>query len=384
MGYGYADFAALRSGGSAAKQGYLASIVANSPAFAADLRLVRQARERCYGLFTKGSLMMILTAALAAAALPPTQQIAVAPGRTLALRCSGRGIPTVLFDSGGSDWSPVWALVQPAVAERTRACTYDRAGFGESPAARGQRTPGAIAEDIHALIGAARLGPVLLVGHSLGGFNAKLTAALYPKDVAGLLLLDPAEDRTWARTRTRLSTRFGASTAARAELADHTFIGALVDHYRRCAAKAETGPLDLADPAWRRCGDPDRPALGDALNAERRRIHATPAYQAAQSSEIAWSVYGTASADPVYAMLFRPGSFGRKPLVVLTHQEEPSDDPVDRLNAAQGIMLHRETATLSTTGKQMNVTKSGHYLQLDRPQLVIDAIVEMLGQIGKR
>src|SRR5690242_17107768 len=56
-------------------------------------------------------------------------------GRKLNLFCMGSGNPTVLFDSGGSDWSVIWALVQPQVARRTRACSYDRAGLGYSDAA---------------------------------------------------------------------------------------------------------------------------------------------------------------------------------------------------------------------------------------------------------
>jgi pimeloyl-ACP methyl ester carboxylesterase len=238
---------------------------------------------------------------------------------------------------------------------------------------------------MHALIGKASLGKVVLVGHSLGGFNVKLTAALYPADVAGLVLLDPSEERTWARSRVPLGARFGTTIAARAELADQAFMGWLIDRYRECAAKAVTTKgLDPTDPGFRRCADPDRPALGPALNAERRRVHATAPYQLAQASEVAWSVYGDAAADPVYARLFRPGMFGTMPIVVLTHEEEASDDPVDRLNTAQGLMLHQASAALSSRGVHRSVPKSGHYLQLDQPLVVIEAIDEVLGKSGPR
>jgi pimeloyl-ACP methyl ester carboxylesterase len=52
--------------------------------------------------------------------------------RKMNLYCRGKGRITVIFDSGLSDWSSIWALVQPAVATSTRACTYDRAGMGYS------------------------------------------------------------------------------------------------------------------------------------------------------------------------------------------------------------------------------------------------------------
>lgn len=328
------------------------------------------------------SLVSLLLGAALATEAPVVRRIEVAPGRSLALQCLGSGPQTVLFDSGGSDWSTVWALVQPAVAQHTRACTYDRAGLGASDPAQGPRTPGAIAQDLHLLIGKAGLGRVVLVGHSLGGFNVKLTAALFPEDVRGLVLLDPSEERSWERSRGPLGKSYGVANAAQAELTDQAFIGWLVERYRTCAAKAAAGNgLDPSDPRFRRCADPDRPALGDARNAERRRVHATPAYQAAQASEIAWSVYGDASADSVYARLFRPGMFGIMPVMVLTHQEEPSTDPVDQLNTAQGLMLHRESAALSTRGVHRSVARSGHYLQLDQPSVVIEAIRKVLAQL---
>ena len=332
------------------------------------------------------SLIGLMAAAAAAAGgAGPDARIDIGNGRKFAIHCVGAGPRTVLFDSGGSDWSTVWALVQPEVAKVARACTYDRAGLGDSDPARGPRTPGAIAQDIHALIAAAKLdGPVVLVGHSLGGFNVKLAAALFPEDVAGLVLIDPSEERTWERTRAALASRHGSSVAARAELADLNFIGRLTDHYRRCADAAADGALDLNKPEWSRCADPDRPALGPERNAERRRIHATPAYQAAQASEIAWSVYADHEADPVYAMLFKPGLFGDKPVAVLTHREDDSDDPVDRLNLEQGLMLHRETAALSRRSTHQLVENSGHYIQLDQPKVVIQAITQVLGQLDRK
>lgn len=71
----------------------------------------------------------------------PRQRVEVAPGRRLNLVCMGTGERTVLFDAGGSDWSVIWALVQPEVARHARACAYDRAGLGYSDPAPGARTP---------------------------------------------------------------------------------------------------------------------------------------------------------------------------------------------------------------------------------------------------
>src|SRR5690348_5148085 len=61
----------------------------------------------------------------------PGQLVSV-EGFRLNLYCMGSGSPTVVFDSGWGDWAPVWSKVQPDVAKWTRACSYDRAGYGFS------------------------------------------------------------------------------------------------------------------------------------------------------------------------------------------------------------------------------------------------------------
>lgn len=183
----------------------------------------------------------------------PGQRIEVAPGRSLNLVCMGSGERTVLLDAGGSDWSVVWASVQPVIAEKARACSYDRAGLGYSDPAPGPRSPIAIVEDLHTLVRLAELKtPLVLVGHSLGGFNMKLYAALYPEHVAGLLLIDPAEERSWNRTRSLIERAYGRTLAARSELLDQRFIASLAERYRYCAEAARSSMLDPESKSYRR------------------------------------------------------------------------------------------------------------------------------------
>lgn len=314
--------------------------------------------------------------------LQAAQRVEVAPGRSLNLVCMGSGERTVLFDAGGSDWSAIWALVQPEVARHARACAYDRAGLGYSDPAPGARTPIAIVEELHALITAAGLQrPVVLVGHSLGGFNVKLYGALYPEDVAGIVLVDPAEERQWERSRQRLTERFGAPLAARAELLDRSFFLGLVGRYQSCLEAAVSGPLDPASTTYRRCSDPVRPQFGPSIAAMRARIQVTPAYQTAQAREIIDSVYADAASDAAYERLFRPGSLGARPVIVLSHGNFDAADPLDALFQAQMVALHSETARLSTRGVQRTVEGTGHNTPVERPDAVIAAIVELLGRL---
>src|ERR1700730_8797580 len=62
----------------------------------------------------------------------PQRLVTIGSGQRLNIYCTGRGSPTVVFDSGLGEKTANWGLIQPAVAKRTRACSYDRAGLGFS------------------------------------------------------------------------------------------------------------------------------------------------------------------------------------------------------------------------------------------------------------
>lgn len=313
----------------------------------------------------------------------PHQRVDIG-GRKLNLFCMGSGEQTVLFDSGGSDWSVIWALVQPEVAKRSRACSYDRAGLGYSDPATGPRSPAAIVEDLKQLIDAAKLKtPLILVGHSLGGFNMKLYGALHPDDVAGIVLIDPAEDRAAERVRDRLRRSFGEGIAARVELGDADWMRRLIAHYQDCAARARTSDLDPASTIYKRCSDPVREPLGPAIAADRARIQVSNVYQSTQASEIANSVYADDRGDAVYRTLFTPGRFGARPMIVLTHGDHDPADPIDAASYRSYLWLHSETAALSRRGQQRIVAKTSHNIEIDDPGAVVRAIVEVLDAVAR-
>ncbi len=113
-------------------------------------------------------------------------------GHRLYYECSGAGSPTVVLDAGSPDTSSSWRYVQPQIAVRTRVCAYDRAGLGSSdPPPAGKRTPLLQVRELHALLAGAKIpGPYVLVGHSWGGFLARLFAWTYPAQSAGVVLVD--------------------------------------------------------------------------------------------------------------------------------------------------------------------------------------------------
>lgn len=126
-----------------------------------------------------------------ATSYPAPGQLVDVGGHRLHLHCMGEGSPTVILEAGWSGFSSDWSLIQPALAQQTRVCAYDRAGNGWSDAGPLPRTPERIATELHMLLrNAGERGPYVLVGHSLGGRYARMFAAQHPDEVAGLVLVD--------------------------------------------------------------------------------------------------------------------------------------------------------------------------------------------------
>ena len=140
-----------------------------------------------------GALVQALAEAAERRAYPPPGRLIDVGGHRLHINCLGQGSPTVVLDHVGAANSAQWALIQPRLAAGTRVCAYDRAGFGWSDrAAPGSRDGQTAVRELHTLLtNAGERGPFVLVGHSYGGRIAKLYAATYPRQVAGMLLVDP-------------------------------------------------------------------------------------------------------------------------------------------------------------------------------------------------
>lgn len=110
--------------------------------------------------------------------------------RRLYLDCRGSGSPTVVLENGLGSGAGGWGFVLPELAERTRVCAYDRAGIGRSEGAP-RRPVSAYVEELRALLAATgERPPWVLVGMSLGGTHVRVFTARHPDEVVGLVFVD--------------------------------------------------------------------------------------------------------------------------------------------------------------------------------------------------
>ena len=101
-------------------------------------------------------------------------------GRSVYLDCRGAGSPTVILEAGFGSGADSWGYVLDGVAEFTRVCAWDRPGIGRS-AARELHSAGEAEADLRAALdGAGEVGPFIVVAHSLGGVYGRVFAAAGP------------------------------------------------------------------------------------------------------------------------------------------------------------------------------------------------------------
>ena len=300
---------------------------------------------------------------LAAADHPPPGRLLDIGGHSLHIQCSGEGSPTVVFESGlDAMGSLAWLLVQPEVAKFTRVCSYDRAGMMWSEPGPQPRTSRRIAEELHGLLGAADVaGPFVLVGHSLGGPHARVFRQEYPSDVAGMVIVDSSHPGQMSRMPLKMRELAGPPPPAARQ-----FIKAAV----ACGAQRfmlwVTG---FGAPEW---------ATEEELAP----------YLAFQSRSTGAVVDEMGAIEESMEQVRGTGTLDDLPLIVLTAgAENKGPQPpwmTDELRAdirKVWLELHTELTELSSNGRQIMAKKSGHYIQHDEPELVVDAIREVVEQV---
>ncbi len=278
---------------------------------------------------------------------------------------SGEG-PTVIFESGIGSTSQNWAHIQELVSQFAYSVSYDRLGLGWSTPAVSERIPSKIVEELRSMLQAAGIAPpYLLVGHSFGGLVARYFAAEYPDEVVGAILVDAMRTDEWPpvdESQRKLLARGVQLTGWGVPIA-YSGIARLTTTSFFCRSGKFTN-LFARVTGGHNVLDRVTSELNKMPQATWPIVAAhwsNPAYFRGMSAHIQ-GVPGTVmemlEATPIVGM----------PVVLLT----------------PGLPKAISTEDLQKIGpnaEQLIVEKSGHWLHLDEPELVVRVIRDMMAGI---
>ncbi len=287
---------------------------------------------------------------------PPGKLVSVGTHR-LHLNCQGSGQPLVMLESGLSGWSQDWALVQPELAKFTTVCSYDRAGYAWSDDAPEPRTGLLAVQDLRTMLRAAGLqGPMVVVGHSWGGMLAQMLAQTHSEEVAGLVLVDALHHDQTASMDPDVHARY--SRNMRFLTGSATWLA----------------PLGLT----RLAGMPASVVL-DKLPASEQVSARALAMQSKNYRALYTEYMGI---DPALAVARSLPPVPAVPTIVLsTHalSEFPPGWELDYMR--QHWIAGQRALARETAAKHVVVADAGHYLQLERAELVIASVQEVLQKV---
>jgi pimeloyl-ACP methyl ester carboxylesterase len=327
-------------------------MAANSPSASESSRWFRYLTITlvCVGIVAAvaGVLYQTLSSAHDRRAYPIPGELVDVGGYKLHIDCIGQGSPIVILDSGLGDTYISWQKVQPQIAQFARVCSYDRAGLGYSNSSPRPRTSKVIAEELHALLHDAEiLPPYVLVGHSMGGFDVRLYASLYRNEVAAMVLVDSSHPGQQKRLPPAVLD-LDASWVRQQEFLEFT--------------------MPLGIPRLLGFCDSDSEVRAAECNFHSARE------AVAELKSVSESATQTAATGP----------FGDMPLAVLSSDpEHPRPDlPEDLVKPTNDAwqQMQEELLHLSTKGTRIVAKGSGHYIQIDRPEVVIEAVHNILDQ----
>ena len=282
---------------------------------------------------------------------PPGKMVSIGT-HDIHLNCVGSGSPTVVFEADLDQYGSLsWVPVQERIGELTRACSYDRAGILWSEPGPLPRDGETIARELSTVLDiAGEEGPYILVGHAFGGAYIRIFAGKYPDDVCGMVLLESSHPE--------MLTRFS----------EYGVVPEIPDRNIR--------PLILF---LSHLGSPGR-YKGNVYNLPPEIYDPVQAFL--PESSMTWFDEKVESPNTL-AQAGQYEYLGNWPLIVLaTSGPSPSLGDLGQKLDDLSLELQRELLLLSENS-EFRSYEIGHYPQLQRPEVVIEAIQDVLRRCDK-
>ncbi len=278
--------------------------------------------------------------------------------------------PPVILEAGIAATSLSWGLVENQIAKFAPVLSYDRAGLGWSDPSPKPRAVPQLVDELRALLATLRIpAPRILAAHSFGGLIALDYAARFPEEIAGLVLIDPVSVTEWADPSPshRTMLRRGIFLARCGEALAR--IGVVRFTLNRLSAGARRMPKLMARATSGRSGQAfTERMVGEIQKLPRELWPLVQAHWCDPKCFRAMARYLQSLPASAAAVLHE--STIRVPLIVLS---AANSRPAQRAD-------HQRIANLSPRGRIEIIEGANHWIQLDRPEIVVRAIREIIGR----
>jgi pimeloyl-ACP methyl ester carboxylesterase len=277
----------------------------------------------------------------------------------LNINLKGTGVPLVVFEAGvDGGGSLVWSKVQDEVSEFNATASYDRAGILFSERGKSPKTGEAIAVELHTLLQkAGQKGPYILVGHSGAGLSLRSFVAKYPKEVSGIIFVDVSHPDQF----NRLKEVFGSMAFRQSP----KWINRLACSVGIVRMQAKTFSFINT-------------SVTDSINIITRKFlpKSFPAVSEEEGNALA-----------IIEETGKITSFGDIPLIVITGTGDSrrASFPTEEMAVKYEEIwmgMQKDLLKLSTNSEHVLASKSGHYVQLEQPEVVVEAIRKLLTEVA--
>lgn len=316
--------------------------------------------------------LLLCSVVVAQESVAPPGKLVDIGGYRLHLNCTGKNGPTVVLIPGGGDFSFDWGLIQPEVSRFARVCSFDFAGSAWSDPGPTPRTMRQDAFELHTLLKAAKIkGPYVLVGHSLGGLLTRVYADTYPSEVAGIVLVDSTHEDT--------TLFFQGKPVRMRQLARKVSVPPVQTMKTSPPKPATREQIEQFENQLKKSGPPKLGTTFQKLPASNQAMRVWALSQPPRTSgsegflaEELQSMYD-ARAKQSFPL-------GDRPLIVLIPKFEYGKTPFELSEEEWKKIVDEkrqqklEFTNLSHNSKLITAETTSHHIQIEQPQLVIEAI----------
>lgn len=295
-------------------------------------------------------------------------------GYKLHIYCTGQGGPNIILDAGMGSSSIDWTLVQKEVSQFAHVCSYDRAGLGWSEKSPNPRTSKEMVHELHALLQASQMRPpYILVGHSFGGMNMRLYASTFPDEVFGVVLVDSAYEKQfeWQEALMKENPHFMQEPTLLERIKIYILENEIADYLGITRLRFVVN--------WRK-----EKGLSDRL---KETIIAKSTSTQALKSMRSPTGEGSFLKESSMQVEQSHNALENKPLIVITRAKKYDAMPEEFKKADEAfkkIWLTSQQALvgLSKLGKHIFAQKSGHMINFEQPEIIVQAIREMVNEFN--